>query len=763
MFSILFAFAIFGNAIELTANLPPTVIDNKANVALTRGHLSRIFEKLHEAHISGIEIPIVWKKLEPEHAQFRFEGLRKLLSTAEKYGIHVSPIFSISKGEEAPEFLTQSKLSENDLYIEFLTEFKKQLNPFFENQTINEIIVVFEQGKRPRIQTTRIIEEVLAKTRIVFDSIAISSTIPRGLNISEVLQIFRENNIRLSCSIENEQFAEVLADFARQKLVGFTGVYRHPILDDNVFETIKKLVNQGMIKLSLLSLNDHVLFGPVWPQFVEFSNDVAALSAVETSTQSRTSSTVKSDSNADFDNEIYNSLTLYQVMVSSFQNGDNNVGYNEGYGPSDHNGDLRGIINALDYIKGLGVNALWMTPVFDSSGNTRDRKLQSTGYFANDYFNIDPNFGSNEVFRELVNTAHSKGLYVILDGVFGHHGGNIRASPSGRYPEGGQDPVSYPGSLDFYREVATYWINEYEIDGWRLDQCYQVNQNGHNYLREIREAVEAACLARKNSGKQWGILGYVVGEDWNGESAIQKNTYSGGGLRSAFDFPSRYRLVQTLACEESYAGGYGADNIVQVFKSPSDKGYSHELGYIYPNLFITNHDIFRFGNLIRNKYGYGQENGDYWKRYKVAISCLAAYTGPITIYYGDEVGDIVECYPNCGGSVGSDNMARTNGHISGFTSQAQNMHDYTAKVINLRNEHPAMWRGNNNSYTYGSCLVNIKYDQQTGEKIVFIANTGTNSQYVSVNQGNMVDLITGNSYNNDVTVDGLTVGIYRVQ
>ncbi|OHS98114.1 hypothetical protein TRFO_35537 [Tritrichomonas foetus] len=179
---------------------------------------------------------------------------------------------------------------------------------------------------------------------------------------------------------------------------------------------------------------------------------------------------------SDFDSELYNSISMYQIMVSSFQDGDSSKGYGTGYGPSDHKGDLRGIINALDYIKALNVNAIWMTPVVDSSKTSSDRRLQSTGYFADDYFNIDPNFGTNAEFKELVDEAHKRGLYVICDGVFGHHGDNMQPSVDGRYPQGGNDPVTYPNSLDFYREVATYWIEEYEIDGvWiNVTKCIKI-------------------------------------------------------------------------------------------------------------------------------------------------------------------------------------------------------------------------------------------------------------------------------------------------
>lgn len=468
----------------------------------------------------------------------------------------------------------------------------------------------------------------------------------------------------------------------------------------------------------------------------------------------------------------FNSLSIYQVMVSSFQDGAS-CGYGQGYGPSHHNGDLRGIINALDYIKGLGVNALWMTPVFDSTGGSGGTLLNSTGYFCTDYFNIDPKFGTKDDFRELVQKAHAKGLYVLLDGVFGHHGGNVKASPSGKYPSGSSNPVSYPGSLDFYKEVATYWINEYEVDGWRLDQCYQVSYTNQdkNYWKDIREAVEATCSARRAQGKEWGILGYMVGEDWDGNAAtIQGRTYGGDGLRSAFDFPGRYALVNTIAKAESDAGGNDISTLAYIYKTPSEKGYSHSKG-TYPNMFITNHDVWRFGNLIRSKYGYGKDNAAYWKRHKTAIAALAAYTGPVTLYYGDEIGDMAECWSgsqgSCGANVAGDNCARTNGQVSGFDSKQQDLRDWVAKVMKIRNEHPACWRGSNSIKKQSDgILANLKYDSQTGDKILFVLSNRTDGTF-SVNidcGGSLEDLITGETISGStIKIDGLSARFFKVK
>ena len=469
--------------------------------------------------------------------------------------------------------------------------------------------------------------------------------------------------------------------------------------------------------------------------------------------------------------EDFNNIRMYQVMVSSFQDGDSSLGYGTGYGPSSHKGDLRGIINALPYIKGLNVNALWLTPIFDSTNGQGGSLLQSTGYFATNYFKIDPKFGDEATFKELVDTAHNLGLYVILDGVFGHHGGVSSASPNGLWPQGGSNPVSYPGSLDYYKEVATYWIEKYGIDGWRLDQCYQLYQNGHNYMCEIRQAVETLCATRKNNGEKWGILGYIVGEHWSGAEDINTRTYGQNGLRSAFDFPSRYNLVQTLAMEESGAGGYGVENLGNVFRTPSEKGYS---GDVYPNMFITNHDVWRFGNLIRSKYGYARENDAYWNRYKIALGVLSAYSGPITIYYGDEYGDIAECWygsgNSCGGNTYSDNCARTDGKIRGFSTKEQDLHDFTAKIMQIRSENPSLWRGTNGKTYSNGIIFNCKYDSQTGNKVVFAANLAQNTVTASytVGETKLTDLISGKTYTSsngtyNIEMSALGVALFKVE
>lgn len=463
----------------------------------------------------------------------------------------------------------------------------------------------------------------------------------------------------------------------------------------------------------------------------------------------------------------WNELRIYQIMVSSFQDGDSSVGYGTGYGPGPHNGDLQGIINALDYIKSLGMNAIWLTPIFTSDGTNQ---LDSTGYFCSDYFNVDPKFGGNAVFDQLVTEAHAKGLNVILDGVFGHHRdtGVSKASPSGKRPSGGSNPVKYPDSLDYYKEVAQYWIENYKIDGWRFDQCYQVglgdngkncNTGGHNYWYEIRTAIKESAANNGTKGQEWGTLGYTVGEHWNGDAAqiqagsVNPGTAAGYGLQSCFDFPGRYKIVQMFAVEESKDDkSTSLVDLDYVYSNYTAKGYTHPEGY-YPNLFITNHDLVRFGNLVNWKFSENRSSENYWKRHKIALASVAAYSGPITIYYGDEYGMMTDGYSGPG-SLGyyNDHIARDAGKISGFSTSEQDLHDYVAKLMQIREENEIMWKGVSSTVTKQSDFY-VGKKTLDGKTVNFAINNSTSSKTFSATG---TDLVTGESVSGTVTVPALS-------
>ena len=423
--------------------------------------------------------------------------------------------------------------------------------------------------------------------------------------------------------------------------------------------------------------------------------------------------------------DAHRSLSIYQIMVASFRHSpDGAPGYTAMWGPDNNtkNGNLKGITEALDHISGLGVNAIWLTPVFDSSTASGGEKLQATGYFTNDYFTIDPHFGTDADFRELVDEAHRRGLYVILDGVFGHHGGVATASPSGNTidstvttcdrADGGTGNVSYPASLPYFTEVATYWIDNYGIDGWRLDQAYQAMQGGHNYWLEIRKAVEDLCASRKARGEKWGTLGYMVGEDWGTAEVINNGVYSDGGLLSAFDFDGKERISGAMQDTGSEGLENGWADVVTTLSDPMERDYRDN--HVLPNLFLSNHDGYRLAD------HFDPADPLYYPKMMTRYGILAAYNGPVTLYYGDEYAD--RSLETTGGQ--KDNIARTSGHLEPRTEGEAALKDFVAAAMKFRADNPAMWRGEpvfkRLSRDGAETLTVVKHDSRSGNRVAVI-------------------------------------------
>ena len=193
-------------------------------------------------------------------------------------------------------------------------------------------------------------------------------------------------------------------------------------------------------------------------------------------------------------------------------------------------GDLQGIIDHLDYLQDLGITGLYLCPIFESPSNHK--------YNTTDYFEIDRHFGDKETFRQLVTEAHQRGMKIMLDAVFNHigdqspqwqdvlkHGedsvykdwfhvqefpvtkdklANPRKLPYHTFAFASYMPklnTANPQVRDYLLSVATYWIEEFDIDAWRLDVANEVD---HQFWRDFRKAV----LAKKPDL-------YILGEVWH--------------------------------------------------------------------------------------------------------------------------------------------------------------------------------------------------------------------------------------------------------
>lgn len=190
-------------------------------------------------------------------------------------------------------------------------------------------------------------------------------------------------------------------------------------------------------------------------------------------------------------------------------------------------GNLRGIIENIDYIKSLGFNCLYLNPIFTAAEYHR--------YDLLDYFHVSPNLGIDAEFKELVVALHARDMHIIIDGVFNHSSWYFFAfndvvenGENSRYkdwyydlkfpvkrPENGEKPsyasfayepkmpklnTSNPEVRDYFLRVCAYWLEEFDVDGWRLDVA-----------NEVDKAFWQAFKNRARSVKQDAVL---IGEIW---------------------------------------------------------------------------------------------------------------------------------------------------------------------------------------------------------------------------------------------------------
>lgn len=464
--------------------------------------------------------------------------------------------------------------------------------------------------------------------------------------------------------------------------------------------------------------------------------------------------------NPDTAKEDICNIRMFQVMVEAFQNGDDSINYGTGWGPSNHKGDLQGVIDSLDYIKDLGMNAIWLTPVFQSAeigpGAT---KLDATGYFGEDYYKVDPHFGNTDKLKELVDAAHAKGIYVFLDGVFGHFKSTINTlSPTnkqivttdtcrnmgGTYTAGDGTKCSDFGddsTLDFYKELAAHYITKYKIDGWRLDQAYQLDSK---QWKQVRDAIEAESAKKSNTyvlnGKKVLPLGYTVAEIWTeNPQEIEKNVFANDGVSSAFNFPLRSQLVRVLATRED---PFTPGSCQAPAKSLNDdilkkmNGYSRQS---IMNNFLTNHDTVRFGDLLqRAKITVdGQNNRDYYDAHLTAMSFNAAMSGPLTVYYGDETGDDVKGFSQSPKNCimlhqCDDHVSRSDGHVNNLTDAEEKLKENVSAVLNLRDTHPALAHGKR-VHLYSDHSLYADFKQYEADKVIYVMNSGTGDRKITIN------------------------------
>lgn len=305
-----------------------------------------------------------------------------------------------------------------------------------------------------------------------------------------------------------------------------------------------------------------------------------------------------------------------------------------------YGGDLQGVIDKLPYLKGLGVTALYLNPIFLAPSNHK--------YDTSDYYTIDPHFGTMQTLTDLLTKAHALGMRVILDGVFNHTGSDsIYFNRYGTFPDVGAAqsqsspyfplyrftawPNSYAtfcgvSSLPQIQEtdaakefifrapnsVAQYWPGK-GTDGWRLDAA---SQKSHSWWQQFRTSLKArfpdTILIGENTIDPRDSTQYLLGTEMDGvmnyrfRDSIER--YFAANINSQAGIPSTTSQLWSELMD-----------VVQSYPIPAQMSSMN---------LLDSHDTSR---ILTDLGGNVQE-------LKLVATLQMTWLGAPTIYYGDEAG-----------------------------------------------------------------------------------------------------------------------------
>ena len=285
-------------------------------------------------------------------------------------------------------------------------------------------------------------------------------------------------------------------------------------------------------------------------------------------------------------------------------------------------------------------------------------------------------------------------------------------------------------SLEYMKELATYYVENFKIDGWRLDQAYQVPLKDLHEIKTAVEDISSKVTYTNSKGETVHPLAYMVAEIWSSNPIIAKTAYGykkDEGLDSAFDFGMRYPIVQALATEEWMKSDHSGYRLAEGLAYNENNLPRHAL----PNLMITNHDLLRFGDLIQRA---GLQD-TYNERVILALSYLAiAHSGPITNYYGEEIGQEVPNYAKRVETMGyrDDHVARDNGKIKDFTPQEEHFKKLFTYLMNLRSTHGSLSNGRMDLLKVNRELFSIRKSFKGDDDFFYFMNLSKNTLKITL-------------------------------
>ena len=334
---------------------------------------------------------------------------------------------------------------------------------------------------------------------------------------------------------------------------------------------------------------------------------------------------------------------FYQIFIDRFCIGDRekdktyiNLKWGDIPNPKSFaGGDIKGITEKLDYIKELGFDALYLTPIFKSPSNHK--------YDIVDYFEIDEQFGNKDDLRVLVDELHKRGMRIVLDAVFNHVSelnDKFRdVTEKGRGSEyfdwfviNGDLPEKHPLNYevfagckympkwntsnlkvqDYLISIAKYYISEFDIDGWRLDVSDEIS---HDFWRKFRKEVKAA--------KKEAV---IIGENWHDAS----NYLRGDQYDSIMNYAFTKAALDYFAYDK-----LGAEEMAWKLNDILARN-SNTVNDMMLNL-LDSHDTDRFFSEVHEDKG----------KLKAALALLYMFPGEPSVFYGTECYTVGGYDPDC--------------------------------------------------------------------------------------------------------------------
>ena len=405
-------------------------------------------------------------------------------------------------------------------------------------------------------------------------------------------------------------------------------------------------------------------------------------------------------------------------------------------------GDIQGIINSLDHIEKLGCTAIWPTPMLGDD----EEAWSYHGYACSDYYHIDPRYGSNSLYAQMVQEAHKRGLKILMDMVPNHCGGShwwmkdlpyqdwinqfpqftntnncftanydINASKYDRnlsnrgwfdHPMPDMN-LENPDLLKYFQQWAIWWIEYADLDGLRVDTYPYIEKiPGSKWLSAIREEYPGINIV----GECWTRPAPAVAY-W--QSGVKNFDGFDSNLPTVMDFPTEEAIRQALENDGNYWGG----GLTRVYDALT-------MDYMYADVnklftFLGNHDMSRIRDAVKDR--------DI-RRVKLAYVLLATMRGIPQVLYGDEYAMISSNKENPGDHSYLRMPLPQEGELN---AEMADMFEFQSQLFQWRKKEPVLHFGKtmhflsrNNTYAF------FRYNDQ--EAVFVFANASEEDREVPV-------------------------------